>query len=66
MIKKANKEKVMKSVLNFLFGFFKSENSEYIGLTIFKTTGAEKPAVKKEAKKEPEKTALTGLLKRVG
>ncbi|HIS54049.1 TPA: hypothetical protein IAA82_03750 [Candidatus Galligastranaerophilus gallistercoris] len=56
----------MKSVLNFLFGFFKSENSEYIGLTSFKTTGAEKPAVKKEAKKEPEKTALTGLLKRVG
>ena len=49
MIKKANKEKVMKSVLNFLFGFFKPSNkNEYIGLTSFKTKEI-KTTMQKEA-----------------
>ena len=66
MIKKANKEKVMKSVLNFLFGFFKPDNkNEYIGLTSIKTKEI-KTTMQKEASTASEKTALTGLLKRVG
>ena len=66
MIKKASKEKVMKAVLNFLVGFFKPDNkNEYIGLTSFKTKEI-KTTMQKEASTASEKTALTGLLKRVG
>ncbi|MDO5437080.1 MAG: hypothetical protein Q4F80_02665 [bacterium] len=52
----------MKTILNFFFG----QKNEYIGLSGFKTTENKKPEIKKEQKNQIEKTALTGLLKRVG
>lgn len=51
----------MKTLLNFLFG----KKEEYIGLSSFKKED-KKPEIRKENKNNIERTALTGLLKRVG
>ncbi len=52
--------------MNFIMNFFSGKKNQYIGLTSFKSEKecAKKPVIKRE--KSPEKTALTGLLKRVG
>ena len=50
--------------MKFITNLFRKKN-EYIGLSSFKSTEDYKPEIKKETKLKPEKTSLTGLLRRV-
>lgn len=51
--------------MNFILNFFKRNKNEYIGLSSFKQVDDKKPEIKKEIKKQPEKTSLTGIIRRV-
>lgn len=55
----------MKTTIKFFTNFFNSDDNSYIGLTSFKKPEVKKVEIKKENKTTVEKTALTGLLKRV-
>ena len=50
----------MNSILKFIFG---SKNT-YIGLSSFKAEADRKPEIKKDINIKPEKTSLTGLLRK--
>lgn len=55
----------MKAITNFFTNLFSSKDNGYIGLSSFKKEEIKKDNKPKVNKTTVEKTALTGLLKRV-